>query len=137
MKRLYFVFASLLCISIFQSCSKESPNTLIAIPASNAMNVTIAPNQPYELNLNSSGIVSVSRQASHFKISETSFDSKTGFVVYKYIPATDYIGEDEVILSNTKAADASNSGCPGNHSNNNDNTTYNTSYTIIKLNISN
>ena len=137
MKRLYFVFACLLCISVFQSCSKQSPNAFVAIPPSNSMNVNIAPNQSYELNLNSSGIVNVSKQASHFKISETSFDSKTGSIVYKYIPAVDYTGNDEVILSNTTAVANSNSGCSSNHNTTDDNTSYSTSYTIIKLNISN
>ncbi len=136
MKRLYFVFAC--CLFIFsESCSKESTNSTVEIPPSNSMNVTIAPNQSYELNLNSSGVVSVSKQASHYQISETSFDSKTGSIIYKYVPAVDYIGSDEVILSNTKAATNSGSACHGSHGSNNDNTTYSTSYTIIKLNISN
>ena len=137
MKRLYFIFACCLFIFFSESCSKESTNTTVAIPPSNSMNITIAPNQPYELNLNSSGIVSVSKQASHYQISETSFDSKTGSIIYKYIPALNYTGSDEVILSNTKAATNSGSGCQGGHSSNSDNTSYSTSYTIIKLNISN
>ncbi len=137
MKRLYFIFASLLCISVFQSCSKESANALITIPPANAINVTIAPNQSYELNLNSLGIVSISKQASHSQVSETVLDTKSGFIVYKYVPVADYTGVDEVILSSTKTIINSNSeGCHSNH-NNNDNTSYNTSYTTIKINISN
>jgi hypothetical protein len=118
-----------------QSCSKQSSDNTVAPMRTNVVNATIAPNGSYQLNLNSAN-VSISRQASHFKVSQTEPDSKSGSIVYKYIPAADYRGTDEVVLSNTKTIiTTGSSGCPGNHTNNSDNTTSSTSYTTVKINI--
>lgn len=123
---------------VFQSCSKQSVTEAVAPMTTNVINATIALNGSYQLPINNSGSVTISRQASHFQLSQTEADSKSGFTVYKYIPAQDYAGTDEVVLSNTKTIIASaGSGCSNNHTSNSDNTTTSTSYITVKINITN
>ena len=103
MRKLFLFPAVLLGILVvFQSCSKQSTNQIVAPMRTNIVNATIAPNGSYQLRIENSGNVSISMQASHFQVSQTEPDSKSGVIVYKYIPAADYRGTDEVVLSNTK-----------------------------------
>ena len=102
----------------------------------NVINATIAPNGTYQLSMDNSVIVSISKQASHFQVSRTELDSKSGLMVYKYIPAADYRGTDEVVLSNTTTFKGTGTGsCTNNHNSNSDNTTSSTSYTTVKISI--
>ena len=145
MRKLLLIPAVLLInLVVFQSCSKQSSSEAVAPMSTNIINATIAPNGSYQLSLDNSinATVSISKQAAHFQISQTEIDSKSGLLVYRYIPAADYRGVDEVLLSNTKISEiASGSGCPNNpdHNSNaaNTPTTTTTSYTTIKLNINN
>ena len=139
MRKLFLFPAVFLGILVvFQSCSKQSSNNIVAPIRTNVINATIAPNGTYQLSLDNSVTVSVSKQASHFQVSRTELDSKSGFMVYKYIPAADYRGTDEVVLSNATTFKATGTGsCPNNHNSNSDNTTSSTSYTTVKLNITN
>jgi hypothetical protein len=137
--RKLFLFPAVLMgiLVVFQSCSKQSSNNTVAPMRTNIINATIAPNGSYQLSVDNSGTVSISKQASHFQVSQIEPDSKSGLIVYKYIPAVDYRGIDEVVLSNTKTFITGSSGCPGNHTSNSDNTTSSTSYTTVKINITN
>ena len=139
MRKLFLFPAVFLGILVvFQSCSKQSSNNIVAPIRTNVITATIAPNGTYQLPIDNSVIVSISKQASHFQVSRTELDSKSGLMVYKYIPAADYRGTDEVVLSNTTTFKATGSGsCNNNHNNNSDNTTSSTSYTTVKLNITN
>jgi hypothetical protein len=139
MRKLFLHPAVLLCVLIvFQSCSKQYATETVAPASTSVVNATVAPNGSYQLPIDNSGIVtiSISRQASHFQVSQTELDSRTGFIVYKYVPAVDYRGTDEVLLSTTKTSVVTGSGCI-NHGSNSESTVTSTSYTTIKLNITN
>ena len=138
MRKLFSLPAFLLGILVvFQSCSKQSPSEAIAPINPNIVNATIALNGSYQLPINNAGDVSISKQASHFQVSKTELDSKSGLIVYKYVPAVDYRGTDEVVISNIKTSLITGSGgCSNNHISNSENTTTSTTtYTTVKINI--
>lgn len=137
--RKLFLFPAILLgfLVVFQSCSKQSPSDAVAPISTNVINATIAPNGSYQLPMQNAGSVSISRQASHFQVSQADVDSKSGFIVYKYVPVTDYTGTDEVVLSNTKTSIVTGSGCPSNHTSNPESTATSTSYITVKINIAN
>jgi len=120
----------------------------MAASRDNLLNVTIsasiAANQTYMLTLDNSESVSISKQGSHFQVSQIETDSKNGLMMYKYIPALNYTGTDEVVLAKTTmmTTQSNSSGCNSNHTssneNNSSNSTYSSpSYTTVKINISN
>ncbi len=134
MRKLLYFSAFLLTIA-FQSCSKESANEMIAVaPPANIVNATVSLNKTYQLTFNS-GEVNISKQASHFKISQVERGSENVSIIYKYVPAPDFVGVDEVVLSIKKAIANSSGGCNDNRSSNNDDMSYSTSYTTVKFNI--
>jgi hypothetical protein len=139
MRKLFLSPAVLLGILVvFQSCSKQSIRETVAPINTNTITATIAPNGSYRLPIDNSGSVSsvsISMQASHFQVSQTELDSKSGFTVYKYIPAVDYRGTDAVVLSNTKISVVTGSGCPNNHTSTSETTTSTTSYITVKINV--
>lgn len=135
MRKLFYFSAVLLCILSFQSCSKESANEMVqATPPANIINATIAINKAYQLTFNS-GDVNISKQASHFKVSQVERGTESGSSVYKYVPAPDFIGADEVVLSITKSYKTENGGCNTNRNSDTYSTSYSTSYTTVKINI--
>ncbi len=135
--RKFFLYLSVAAIATasFESCSKESPAAAISPLHTNVINVTVAANATYLLQIDNTG--SISKQASHFKVSQTEVDDKTNAVVYKYIPREGFTGGDEVILSTVKAYTIATRGCSSNHVNTNDNTSYNVTFTTIKFNVTN
>ncbi len=143
MKKLYFLTIALFCMMIvFQSCSKQSVKELIAQPSTpNVINVIIAPDQSYVFNANNSATVSIERQASHYKISNLSPDSKSGLMVYQYLPAQGFTGKDEVVLNSKTAiySSSNNAGnCNSSHvSDNPGSTSYASNYTTIRFTIGN
>lgn len=124
-------------IVLLQSCSKQSSNEMListkinTIP--NIFNAAIKSNGIYQLSLDNMENVTITKQASHFRISEAGYDSKTGLMVYNYAPAQDYIGTDEVLLSTSKSTVSSGTGGCSNNSN----TTTTITYISIKINVTN
>jgi hypothetical protein len=110
------VFLLTVCI-IFSSCKKDHPYDRAGSEASETMHVKIAPNQSYQLDFSSANLT-ISRQANHFLLSETSLNIENGGLVYKYIPAKDFTGNDEVIFLSTQFQTnnitGSSSGCQSN-----------------------
>ncbi len=138
MKKLYSILVVLPCIIfVLPSCSKQSAKEMISPVSPNVINATIAPNQSYALNVSSSGNVVIEKQASHYKISKTVIDEKTGQVSYQYVPALDYTGTDEVVLSKklNVISSGNTGGCNNNHAEVAANTSYSTSYTTIRITI--
>jgi hypothetical protein len=82
-------------ITLFlSSCrkNKEKETTLL-------VEATIKVNQLYEYYLGNFGDeegATITRQASNYLVSATNRDIATGNIVYKYIPALNFIGTDEV-----------------------------------------
>lgn len=109
----FFLLAALVFLS---SCKKESVSNTAAPTPDETINVKITPNQSYQMDLTNAGTVSISRQAIHFLLSEARLNSETGAPVYKYVPATDFTGNDEVVLVSTKtvtnySASSNSGGC--------------------------
>ena len=142
MKKSYSIllFAMVLLI-LSSSCKKESAtirnNT--STTAQETISVKISSNQSYEIILAEAVSASISKQASHFSVSETHLNSETGMPVYSYIPAANFTGTDEVILSSTmkysSIANSIGSGCPS--SGNAGNTGTFIQYTTLKITVGN
>lgn len=137
--RKLFLFPAVLpgILVLFQSCSKQSVSSAVAPMTTTVINATIAPNGSYQMPIDNSGDISISMQASHFQVSQTELDSKSGMIVYKYVPAADYRGTDAVVISNTKTIISEASGCPNNRTTDSNNATTSTSYITVKINITN
>lgn len=83
------------------SCNKDksSPTDIQVI------NVTIKSNEDYSYDLGGYGNkeqASIIRQASHYQISDIIKASNSVNITYKYKPAENYIGTDEVELKSKK-----------------------------------
>jgi hypothetical protein len=90
-------------IVFLSSCKKESvSNTAAPTIPGETINVSVAPNQLYQMNIADAGTISINKQANHFLVSEAQANSETGSAVYKYIPATGFVGNDEVVLISIK-----------------------------------
>jgi hypothetical protein len=110
---------------------------VLSQPTPQTISATVASNATYELPLDKYGTVKIYKQASHFFYSNTGIDSKSGLMVYKYVPAADYTGEDVVVLSSTKTYASQRSGCNrGNDNSQSDgNMSTSTSYITINLKV--
>ena len=75
------------------------------------------------------------KQASHFTESTIGKDSKTGLVLYKYTPETDFTGQDEVTLSDTKTYTSGNGRGCNNSMNTESRTVSSTSFITIKFKV--
>lgn len=138
MKKVYAIPATLFFICLLvSSCSKQSINDQVSPNVTNIINATIAPNQSYHFTISEPGEVSIVKQAKHYKISETVFQTDGRQMIYSYTPAQDYTGSEEIILTNKKAVAVVYGGCNGNHDNNQANTSYTTAYMMIRINVSN
>ncbi len=132
---------TMLLLVLFSSCKKETAGVRNNIPSSSqeTINVKISSNQSYEIILAEAMSASISKQASHFSVSETHVNSETGMPVYSYIPAVNFTGTDEVILSSTvkysSIANSIGSGCPS--SGNAGNTGTFIQYTTLKITVGN
>jgi hypothetical protein len=121
----------------FVSCKKESIQQNTAVQsADQVISIKISSNQSYQINLSDAGNVSISRQANHFLVSETNLDTESGALYYKYTPATDFTGTDEVLLSSTKTvtnyAAGISGGCPSQNTGSSSSSS-STKYITIKL----
>ncbi|MGK2861694.1 MAG: hypothetical protein ACSLE0_07150 [Chitinophagaceae bacterium] len=96
------------------SCSKNAKDSFSrpdsAVP-DRIINASIVQGQSYILTISTSGEATISKQASHFLVSETGIDEKNGALIYKYIPAAGFIGTDEVSLSHRTEIYKSGNGC--------------------------
>jgi hypothetical protein len=127
--------AVLFCFLLMvQSCNKKSGDNFKASAQPDmVVNAGVAAGEAYIFIAGSSGTLSVTRQASHYQVSETGIDNDNGSVIYKYKPAVGYTGSDEVLLAYVIAV-GSNGTCPANP-----NSTGNTStrMIVLKLNVTN
>ena len=133
--RKFFLFPAILFLGLILlvSCSKQSPSEAVSPLHTNVINVNVAPGATYLLQIDNTG--GISRQASHFKISQTEVDESSKAVLYKYVPLDGYTGTDAVILSTVKTTTIATTGCSSTHITTADNTSYNVTFTTIKFNI--
>jgi len=127
MKNLYCTLTLLLGLTIiFSSCKKDSDPDC-DLPTPNQINVKLSANETYQFDLGNFGDeegASISRQATFFSVSTLEREINTGKVIYKYIPATNFVGTDEVQIKSDRG---SNGASPNN----------NISYITIKFTITN
>ncbi len=96
--------------TISQSCKKNRTNEPIIKTITESLSV----NQSYQFDLGSFGDeegASISRQANHFSTSLVEWEFNTGKIIYKYVPAINFVGTDEVEI---KSARGSNGASPNN-----------------------
>src|SRR5436190_24365480 len=102
MKKLIAPLAVLiLSLLVFQSCSKNSSKDFgppANIKPDRIITANVTPGQTYTVTIDNYGELSINRQASNFKISQTGIDPKTGSLIYRYLPADGFKGSDEVLL---------------------------------------
>ena len=139
MKNLFILLMVSFSPLLFPSCSKQTGNELI-VPVSpdispNIIEARIPPNQSFLINLNSVN-GSIVKQALHFLVSKTELDEKSGSMVYEYVPALDYVGTDEIVISKSQVVNNGNTGCQNNHYDNSSART-STTLTTIKITIAN
>jgi len=140
MRKLILLQLLSLAMGVFSfSCKKESRDVPDTAAAGETINIRVAPNQSYQLDLTNAGTVSISKQAMHFSVSEAMVNTENGTQVYKYIPAIDFTGNDEVVLLSNKTEEnhsvSISSGCPG--SSNAFTNSMGTKYTTIKIIVGN
>ncbi len=123
-------------MALFVSCKKESVKPAPVIPTIEVVNVKIAPNQSYQADITDATKISIAKQATHFSVSETLASGEKGAPVYKYLPATDFTGTDEVTLVSSKVeVSYFSGGCSTDNSA--DHATVTTKYITLKITVAN
>lgn len=119
MKKIFTCASLLMGIVMSQSCSKQSSKEMLISPVTNTstINASVKSNEIYQLTLDKLQNAVITRQASHFELSQVEMDSKTGLLLYKYQPARGYIGPDEVLLSTSKTVVSASAGICNNRGN--------------------
>lgn len=113
MKKTFAVWAVLISL-LACSCSKQSQGELRTVPAAEPdqiINVKVGSGNTCTVNLGTAANVTILRQASHFQVSEMIMDKTDGSFTYKYLPAANFTGTDEVSLARTSAVTSDSDGC--------------------------
>lgn len=97
------VFSTLV---LLPSCSKNSAADFkqnSSLSPDKVINTKISPGQTHVINIDNSGELSIVRQASHFKISQTGINRENSALIYTYSPSEGFKGSDEVVLAHKTA----------------------------------
>ena len=89
---------------LIQSCKKDSTPK----PMTQTIIQTLRANQSYQFDLGNFGDeegASISKQATNFSTSSVDREIYTGKVIYKYVPATNFVGTDEVEIKSARGSD--------------------------------
>jgi hypothetical protein len=102
MKKLIAIPAVVFCtLVLFTSCTKSSSDSFdqnTNLVPDKIITATVSAGQSHVVTINDIGNLSIVRQASHFKISQTGIDPKYKSLLYTYSPAEGFTGSDEVLL---------------------------------------
>ena len=138
MKKLIAIPAVVFCtLVLFTSCTKSSSDSFdqnTNLVPDRIITATVSPGQSHVVTINDIGNLSIVRQASHFKISQTGIDPKYNSLLYTYSPAEGFTGSDEVLLvhkihTGSSSDGSCNTGSEGSR-------TW-TSYIAVKINVAN
>ncbi len=138
MKKILALSAVLFSILVLiQSCTKQSHGDFgiaqsVETPLVQIFNANVSSGNTYTFNLGTPENVSITRQASHYQLSEIGIDNKNGSLNYKYSPSANYSGTDEVSLTSIGTPASGNSGCHNGDQNNSSGTII-----TIKINVTN
>ncbi len=116
------------------SCMKNYADNIFKTSSEETMNIKVAPNQPYLLNLGDAAGVTISRAPLHSVISEATINNETMSASYKYQPVSGYLGNDEVLLQTTKTVVDYSSGGSCNYGGGST-TTISTKYITVKIQV--
>ena len=89
---------------LIQSCRKD-PTTE---STTQTITQTIRDNQSYQFDLGNFGDeegASISKQAANFSIRSVDREINTGKIIYKYVPATNFVGTDGVKINSARGSD--------------------------------
>jgi hypothetical protein len=105
MNKIFSFFVALFSLVVLtQSCKKNT-----AVNSTNqTITQTLKVNQSYQFDLGSFGDeegASISRQASNFSTSMIDRENNSGEIIYKYVPAINFIGTDEVEIKSARGSD--------------------------------
>ena len=87
---------------VFLACTKSSSDSFDQnqpFHPDRILEARVAPGQTQTVTIDNSGELSIARQASHFKISQTGVDPRNSSLIYQYSPAEGFSGSDEVLLA--------------------------------------
>ena len=87
---------------ILASCAKSASDSFdqnTGFSPERILEARVAQGQTQTLTIDNTGELSIARQASHFKISQTGVDPQTRSLIYMYSPADGFSGSDEVLLA--------------------------------------
>lgn len=105
MKKIVLFYIILIGLTTFtQSCKKSTDSN----PVTLQIIETIKANEIYQFDLGYFGreeAASISIQAKHFSESSIDREINSGKVIYKYLPAINYAGTDEVSLKSARGSD--------------------------------
>ena len=122
---------------IIASCSKNSSSNILVSDPNTAqpvvMNATVSAGKTFTFTLGNSGTANIIKQAAHFQVSEASAD-ENGSLIYRYSPAANFSGTDEVDIVYTESAGGGGTGCSGSTSGNSSAPIASTHY-AIKFNV--
>ena len=138
MKKLIAIPAVVFCtLVLLSSCTKSSSDSFnqntTPVPE-RIITAKVSPGQTEVFSFDNFGELNIIRQASHFKISQTSVDPKNNSLLYSYSPADGFTGTDEVLLAHKKQTGySSNSSC--NYGDSQGMSSTRTSYIAVKITV--
>jgi len=137
MKKLIAIPAVVFCtLVLFTSCTKSSADSFdqnTALVPESIITAKVSPGQSTVLTFDDFGELSVFRQASHFKISQTSIDPKNSNLLYTYSPADGFSGTDEVMLAHKTPTGYNGGSC--NYGDSQGMSSTRTSYIAVKITV--
>lgn len=110
MKNIFSILILLLGLTILiQSCKKDKTSDSIPQTTNQTINQTIKANQSFQFDLGYFGKeenASISKQATNYTVSTIDMDIiNTGKVIYKYVPALNFVGTDKVEIKSARGSD--------------------------------
>ena len=105
MKKAFWALIILFTMTFLIESCKKDPATQ---PMTQSITQTLRANQSYQFDLGNFGDeegASISKQATNFSTSSVEREINTGKVIYKYVPATNFVGTDEVEIKSARGSD--------------------------------
>jgi hypothetical protein len=99
MRKISFLAVMILLVT---SCAKESLNNKVVSEPDEIVTLKVAPNESGTISLFDASDAKIDRQPTHSLVSEIFRNNEDGNLTYKYTPAKDYSGTDEVVLFSTR-----------------------------------
>ena len=109
MRKTFYILTMFLITLFTLSCKKE----LVNAPQIQTITANIKMNQAYEFDLGNFGDeegATITKQAGYFTTSLVYRESNTGKITYKYTPANNFVGVDEVKIKSVRGSSGASVG---------------------------